>query len=459
MKHTFLSARPLVFAALLALSTTAAAAKQPLTIHAFSGPKAAAAQRQLSKTVCARAQCSFDKTPKGRLPRKKKKKSWDLQGFVARARGATHVRLLLMTPGGEEAWRGRFRLTKKGTLRPADLRKASRQIIAALAAGDAPAKTDDEIAPPPEEVAEETPPASPSASSAATTDDKEEAATDAAADASDATEAVAEETTKRSDEEDEDDDDDERPKRSRAAGARPFLSVGLGAQVLNRSYALEGLQGATLAVQQTTPFWLMPLLRVELRPLASSEGILRNLGVTALAAYGFGVSSEIRGATDSLKFPNTYSQAELFVDCAIDITSGIFVEPVVGVTHRAFSTGAASDGTELDKLPDVSYTSAKVGANVGYATDTLRAWVGGAALPTFGAGEIISPAYFPAGSVFGIEAGGGASYRLMPFLDVALRLAWTRYGLTFTPEPTDAHQATGASDSYITGSLSAAYVF
>lgn len=52
-------------------------------------------------------------------------------------------------------------------------------------------------------------------------------------------------------------------------------------------------------------------------------------------------------------------------------------------------------------------------------------------------GEIISADFFPNGSTFGIEAGGGLAVQVLPFLQVRATFEFTRYGLTFTTSETN----------------------
>jgi hypothetical protein len=69
----------------------------------------------------------------------------------------------------------------------------------------------------------------------------------------------------------------------------------------------------------------------------------------------------------------------------------------------------------------------------------------------FSSGEIISAAYFPNGSAFGIEASVGLGVSVLPFMQIRASFEFQRYGMTFITQPTDPYVAAGASDTYLGG--------
>jgi hypothetical protein len=75
-------------------------------------------------------------------------------------------------------------------------------------------------------------------------------------------------------------------------------------------------------------------------------------------------------------------------------------------------------------------------------------------LVALSSGEIISAAYFPKGSAFGIDLGLGLGFRILPALQIRAGFDFTRYGLSFTSTAADTYQGTGASDVYLGGHLS-----
>ena len=80
-------------------------------------------------------------------------------------------------------------------------------------------------------------------------------------------------------------------------------------------------------------------------------------------------------------------------------------------------------------------------------------------IPVFGSGEIISAAFFPKGSAFGLEANAGIGVRILPFMQVRASFEFIRYGLTFNTQPTDTYVAAGASDTYLGGKACLRFTF
>lgn len=122
---------------------------------------------------------------------------------------------------------------------------------------------------------------------------------------------------------------------------------------------------------------------------------------------------------------------------------------------QSFTVGALTDGRRIDGLPNIAF----VGLRAGLALDVpvLPGWIDVfghfGIVPVFGSGEIISPAFFPNGSAFGLEANAGVGVRILPFLQARASFEFARYGLTFNAQPTDTYVAAGAADTYLGGKV------
>jgi len=142
-------------------------------------------------------------------------------------------------------------------------------------------------------------------------------------------------------------------------------------------------------------------------------------------------------------------------------SSGIAVVPAVGVAYTSFSVSAAENGSKLQGLPQVAYTSLKVGvgAEAPLLDDKLLLFLNVSFLPTFAAGEVISPTYFPEGKIWGLMGHLGASYQIIGGLEARLVFQFERYDLSFTTEPADTYKASGAADLMVGGTLGVGYRF
>jgi hypothetical protein len=96
---------------------------------------------------------------------------------------------------------------------------------------------------------------------------------------------------------------------------------------------------------------------------------------------------------------------------------------------------------------------------VGVADDFIFLFGRFQAIPVFSSGEIISSAFFPRGSNFGLDGSAGIGIAFLKMLQLRLAFDFTRYGMTFTTEPTDAFVAQGATDQYLGGTATLRFTY
>ena len=80
-------------------------------------------------------------------------------------------------------------------------------------------------------------------------------------------------------------------------------------------------------------------------------------------------------------------------------------------------------------------------------------------LLALGLGEIGAEPYFPQSSGGGFDGTLGAGYRVMENLEVRLSAQYTHYGLSFEAEEGATYVASGATDQYVGGALSARFMY
>ncbi len=232
-----------------------------------------------------------------------------------------------------------------------------------------------------------------------------------------------------------------------------FLVIEAGAEVLTRK--LEYTQVATSNLRRyDLPIYGQLAFGLEFYPLALiRDDLLAGLGVE----FGIGLAPWLQSRLASITEP--FPTSTLRIDAGVRFNIApiksfpLTFTPYLGVRAHSFTVGALPDGRRLDGLPNIAVVGLRVGLQVDIPV--VPRWLNlfgrFGIIPIFGAGEIISPAYFPNGSAFGLEANAGLGVRVLPFMQIRASFEFARYGLTFTTQPTDPYVAAGASDTYLGG--------
>jgi hypothetical protein len=243
----------------------------------------------------------------------------------------------------------------------------------------------------------------------------------------------------------------------------PAIEFEVGADLFSRSFSYNNVSTNNLR-SYSASFIFAPEFRAEVYPLAFfSKGIISGLGVDGAVAFSLGLKSR-RTGTDTT-WPTNIVHYDFNLRFRLRPVSSIdaAVIPFVGYGNQGFSVGTGSDGSTLDGLPSVSYSSVRAGlaGELPFSSSGFMVFAKFAALIVLSSGEIISPAFFPKGSNFGIEGQVGAGYRLPFFNKLQVRVAFdfTRYGLGFASSPTDTYQAQSAADLYLGGNLALRLIF
>ncbi len=236
----------------------------------------------------------------------------------------------------------------------------------------------------------------------------------------------------------------------------PFLIVDLGADLLTRKFEYANLTTPNLR-RYDLPFFPAIAARAEFYPLAISGtgGAAAGLGVDL--GVGLAPFLKSRKASETEAYPTSMTRFDAGLRFRIVPvkTLGLAITPYAGFRLHSFTVAPNTAGTRLDGLPNISHTGLRAGAQVDLTVlDGALSFTGRfGVIPVFSAGEIISAAYFPSGSDFGLDAGLAVGVRIVGPLSVRAAFEFARYSLSFKTTEADTYIATGASDQYLGGNI------
>lgn len=411
---------------------------QRVSLLPFSGPGNAAVRAQLTNALCDTADCLAPAkvTTRNKPDWKKAKK----EGAAALIAGKTikkgkkvSVELQVLTGAGAPKAKKTFPLDKTNTLSAANLQAAIDLVDGVVGGSSAPAPE-----PTPREAVTPEP-----APREATTPAPRETTEPTPAPVADTRPAPAE----------------EKPAAERKA---KFLKLDVGADLVTRSLSYDQLVSSNLRTYQLPPVG-QPAVGVQFFPLALvRDDLLSGLGVEVGVGFAPWIRSSVGGAAGQ-SYPTSIFRFDGLIrwDLRFIESFALVISPYVGVRMQSFTVGAASDGTRIDGLPNISYLGLRAG--LGLEVPVIPRWlvVFGrfGVIPVFGSGELISPAYFNSGSTFGLEANAGLGVNVLPFLQVRASFEFQRYASTFKTQSTDQYVANGAGDTWLGGNLSLRFQF
>lgn len=422
----------------VALVAAAPAFAQRIGIVTFTGPNAATVRNQLVTAVCDTADCvNSAKVTTGNKPDWKKAKKEAVQFFVtgaiAKKGKALALTLEVLAKPGAPKLKKAFPLGADG-LAAKTLQQAMEALKGAFGQAEAPsepAATTPAVKTEPKAV--ESRPA-PAATTAPPPPPKSEP-------------APSEEPT---------------PAPTSSKSRRiPFIAIELGADLLNRSFSY--VQPVTNLRRYGLTLFPMAAAKVEFYPLAlSRQDVLGGLGLEASVGFAPWLRSRRESAMDEV-----YPTSTLRLDAGLSWrimpvkTLNLSLIPLVGIRYHTFTVGPNAMGTRLDLLPNLAYLGlrAGLGFELGLAEDAFFLFGRFTVLPVFSSGEIISASFFPRGSNLGLDGQVGVGVRLFGPLQIRAAFDFTRYGLTFRTEATDAFVAQGAVDQYLGGTVALRFAY
>ncbi|MFO0598567.1 MAG: hypothetical protein U0228_24890 [Myxococcaceae bacterium] len=432
-----------VFSALFTTLSSTAAFAQRVSFPNFAGPGAGTVRNQLVGAVCDTADCvAATRTTTGGKPDWKKAKKeavpFFVTGTVLKKGKALSLDLQVLNKAGPPVKRKTFALDKNGTLPAKGLQQAIELMKSAFGAGPATTTPTENTPTEPEKT---TPPPK---------DDPPPKKTDKVEKTPERTEKV-EKVEKRADPE---------PEPTGAPSKKPskkkFLVVDVGVDIITRRMAYANVATPNLRRYDLPPIG-QPVLGLKFYPLAlARQDLLAGLGLDVGFAFAPWIQSRLISAGDPYPTSTIRFDAGVRFDIVPIASFPLAITPYVGVRYHSFSVGAKSDGTRIDGLPNVAYVGlrAGLGVEVPIIPDRLSVFGKFGIIPVFGSGEIISSAFFPNGSTFGLEANGGLGVQILPFLGIRASFEFINYGLTFKTGAGDTYVASGATDTWIGGNAS-----
>jgi len=440
---------------LLLLLTPAAASAEKLCVAPFAGPGAAAVRGQIADNLCTTNACVDPKkaTKAGKpdfAKGKKEKVDFFVDGTIKKKGGKHTLELQVLTRAGPPKFKKTFTYT--GLVLPdKTLEAALAALNKAMGLEEAPAKEEPkkeeekkEEAPPPEEKKEEAPPPEEPKKKRKEPEEpppppKEE-------------DRKAETPP----------DDDSAPPRK---PVKPhFVAIEAGVELFSRSFSYNAPETNNLR-SYSASLIVAPVVKAEFYPLAIfSKGIASGIGVDGTFALAVGLKSR-RSGTD-VTWPTNLQHFDVSLRFRLMPFDGVAAEiiPFVGYAVRTFSVGIGTDMSTLDGLPNVAYAGIRPGlaGELPFSNSGFSIFAKFAVIVVLSSGQIISSAdtgFFKRGSNLGIEGQLGAGYRIFGPLSIRLAFDFTRYGLSFAPEPADTYRAGGAVDTYLGGTMTIRLTF
>lgn len=420
----------------MALLAAAPALAQRIGVVTFTGPNAATVRNQLVTAICDTADCvNSAKVTTANKPDWKKAKKEAVQFFVTGAvvkKGkALSLTLEVLNKPGAPKLRKSFPLGADGLAA-----KTLQQAIDALkgAFGGAASTVEPEDTTPP--VKSEPAPVDPKPASSTPPPPPPE--------------------TSR-----EPPPADEAPPARATSRRIPFVAAELGVDLLNRSFSY--VQPVTNLRRYGLPLFPMAAAKLEFYPLAlSRQDVLAGLGLELSVGFAPWLRSRRESAMDDV-YPTSTLRFDGGLAWRIMPSQSLNLSliPLVGVRYHTFTVAPNAGGTRLDLLPNLAYVGLKAGLGfeLGLVNDVLTLFGRFAVVPVFSSGEIISSAFFARGSNLGLDGQVGVGVRLVGPLSIRAAFDFTRYGLTFQTEATDAFVAQGAVDQYLGGTVALRFAY
>jgi hypothetical protein len=427
---------------LLAVAATAASA-QRVSFPNFTGPGAAGVRNQIVGAVCDTADCvAATRTTTGGKPDWKKARKESVLFFVTanvvKKGKALWLDVQVLNKAGPAKARKTFALDKNGTLPAKGLQQVMDLLTGAFggstrsAAEPPPATTPDAVKTQPKETSK---PADALPTSPPKRDPEQPAPQGA--------------------------EPDTRGTAPKASKTRPkFLMIDVGADLFTRR--LEYSQVATSNLRRyDLGLTGMAALGVSFFPLAlMRDDLLAGLGVEFAIGFAPWIQSRLTSTTTA--FPTSAMRIDGGIRWELRPikTFALAISPYVGVRSQSFTVSPVM-GQRIDGLPNIAHVGlrAGLGLDIPLIENRLNVFGRFGIIPVFGSGEISSPAFFPNGSAFGLEANAGVGVTVLPFMQIRASFELARYGLTFVTQPTDTYVAAGAAETYLGGNASLRFMF
>jgi hypothetical protein len=219
-----------------------------------------------------------------------------------------------------------------------------------------------------------------------------------------------------------------------------------GPEFFNRRFGYEKVETTNLRTYQA-PLVFAPSLHAEVYPLAlMGSGAASGVGLEAGYTFSVGLKSR---RPDGVTFPSAMNRLDFGPKYRYRATESFTLIPALGYRQASFAVSPAADGSTLDGLPGLAFSSIRAGLGAEFAFGKMVVLGGFSYLAMLSAGDIVGPNFFSSGSGSGVEGQLGLGYKILSNVELRLAAQLNRYALTFKPAETDTFIAAGAYDQYL----------
>jgi hypothetical protein len=242
------------------------------------------------------------------------------------------------------------------------------------------------------------------------------------------------------------------PARAVTTGARSLAILDLGGRVTRRKLDYSGVATSSNVLQRFSANSIgSAAARLELYPLAHTSarwpGQIGLVGGYA-RSIGFKVEESSRAG---VKHTATLTQIEAGVAYQGRPLAGSELTVTPRVTYRklTFEVAAAS-GALVTGLPDADLAGPSVGVDLGVPVAGRVGVFAGASYTSWTTKkDLVGPKFFPSGSAWAFDVGGGIAVGLAGPLSVRLGVDYERTSYSLKGGTAGTYLATGATDTYL----------
>jgi hypothetical protein len=237
----------------------------------------------------------------------------------------------------------------------------------------------------------------------------------------------------------------------------PAVHTGVGFKAFSRSFSWAAGASDALA-SYSLPFAGAVAFNAAWFPGAHfTTGAGSWFGLFLDGEVGIGLASK----QDDSRYGTQAQRFRLGVQARFPVGQSLLIDALAGYATQTFAIApeSANTGAPRPNIPSVAYSGPRAAAGLKYVfTGTLTGELLVGLMVLVGKGEIGSAAYFPNTSGLSLDAALGLSVEVVANLRLRAAFDWTGYFLSTNVDPTAIVTASGASDHYLGGTLSLLWV-
>jgi hypothetical protein len=236
---------------------------------------------------------------------------------------------------------------------------------------------------------------------------------------------------------------------SSAATQAWVLAAEVGVAYEHRSLSYGGTT-APSGLQGIDANLMPPFVRVELQPLGhATRGLAGGLGVFAEYAVSVGQKTKVEAAGGTQEHDTQYSRLALGAAWRVPM-GGVYLVPAVSWEQVTF-TVSPLNGVPVSGFPDSHLTGVKAAVGMELPVGAVTFLAGARGVRWLSAKDLVagSPAFFPGGNAWALEAEAGLQFTVAGPLSLKIVGDWSGTRFSLDPDPTGSYRATSAQDNYM----------